>query len=472
MTPFSLSSRVTADDAKQDKIELILGAWYLHGRDSELRDYFRELGAQPVVVNSRHASSHTPSRLFNLPTGRDPTAPRLLIPGGAYDGDRRVAGAPLISGYLQAGKHAPNSSVTGALPQECRSLSTRLSINPTRFVHHQNMVPVRAAEPAVFWRNREPRFTTRTPVLQTSLEASLDGNDNVLLSQRAQHFGRPVLWPIHLERYWEAIQTYLDRHIQSVADQSGLQIWRDLYLNLRSVQTYWEFSAEDPIAVVRSLVDPISSVGHESTTRSYPLGQVETNVTGNSTSLKVRIGSGRILRIYAKTTGRIRFEIDHDLVKNPRLLPNNRHTSSELTDLIPWIHHLAGRAADDVNRILQFVERQSNQSSFWWMRSYHLVHAIAGATNNSEVTKALLSLLVNHRRIHLGRHDPLRPHVQQLVDLGMLARVAPRRQQFVVTPKYRGALEELRPNWLTQEANRHSRAVRYAAARQAAAVGS
>ncbi len=94
-----------------------------------------------------------------------------------------------------------------------------------RSVHHQKMVPVSAAEPAVFWRNREPRVTTRTPVLQTSLEASLDGNDNVLLSQRAQHFGRPVLWPIHLERYWETIQTYLDRHIQSVADRSGLQIW-------------------------------------------------------------------------------------------------------------------------------------------------------------------------------------------------------------------------------------------------------
>ena len=272
MTPFSLSSRVSVDEAKQDKIELNLGTWYLHGRDSEFRAYFRELGTQAVVVNGRHASSSAAFRLFNLPTGRDPTAPRLFIPGGAYDSDRRAAGAPLISGHLQARRHATNSSVTGPL---CRSLSAWLSINPTRFVHHQNMVPISSAEPAVFWRGRDPRFTTGTPVLQTSLETSLDGNDNVLLSQRAQHFGRSPLWPFHLGRYWQAIQTYLDSHIQGVADRSGLQIWRELYLNLRSVQTYWEFSTEDPTAVVLSLVDPIRSVGHQSTTRSYPLGQVE-----------------------------------------------------------------------------------------------------------------------------------------------------------------------------------------------------
>ena len=56
MTPFSLSSRVSADEAKQDKIELNLGTWCLHGRLDELRAYFRELGTQPVVVNNRHTN--------------------------------------------------------------------------------------------------------------------------------------------------------------------------------------------------------------------------------------------------------------------------------------------------------------------------------------------------------------------------------------------------------------------------------
>ncbi len=105
------------------------------------------------------------------------------------------------------------------------------------------------------------------------------------------------------------------------------------------------------------------------------------------------------------------------------------------------------------------------------MRSYHLVHAIAGVTNNSELTNILLSLLVNHRRIHLVRNDPLRPHVRQLVDLGVLVRVSPHRQQFVVTQRYRGALEELRPNWLARDANRRSRTLQLVAARQAAVAG-
>ena len=54
------------------------------------------------------------------------------------------------------------------------------------------------------------------------------------------------------------------------------------------------------------------------------------------------------------------------------------------------------------------------------MRSYHLVHAIAGATNDTDLTNTLLSLLVNHRHIHLRRNDPLRPHVQLLVDHGVV----------------------------------------------------
>ncbi len=54
MTPFSLSSRASADEAKQDKIELILGTWYLDGRPDEFRAYNRRLGTQPISVDNPH----------------------------------------------------------------------------------------------------------------------------------------------------------------------------------------------------------------------------------------------------------------------------------------------------------------------------------------------------------------------------------------------------------------------------------
>ncbi len=54
MTPFSLSSRVSVDEAKQDKIELNLGTWCLRRRPDARRAYYRGLGTQPVVVNNRH----------------------------------------------------------------------------------------------------------------------------------------------------------------------------------------------------------------------------------------------------------------------------------------------------------------------------------------------------------------------------------------------------------------------------------
>lgn len=459
MTPFSLSSRVVHDRAKQDKIELNLGIWYVQGSESALRDYFRGLGSEPATISSPSTACETQFRLFNSPVGKDPTTPRIHIPGGEQNGDRHPIGVPLISGHLQTRRSTPRLSERRIHGYQCRSLEARLSINPTRFVNHQNMVPSDVVGPEDGWAGIEPRFTTRATVRHTALETSLDGNDNVLLSQRALVFGRPALWPIHLEQYYQTIQSTLDNHIRRVAQISGLLVHQDVHLNLRSVETYWEFSDEDPTAVVSALAGPVCSYAENCATRTYSQGLIETNADGNSRSLRVRLGSGRILRIYAKTTGRVRFEIEHDLVKNSRLLADCRHTSTLPSVFKNWIQQLAVSAADDVNTVLDHVASQSAHSPLSWRRSYHLVHAIAEVTNQREITRNLLSLLVNNHGIHLTRNDPLRPYVRRLLEYGVVARVAPRSQQFVIHISYRRALEELSAGWTARDDNSRFHAI-------------
>lgn len=436
---FSFASRVSPVTARQDKIETDYGDWHVFAFDNDLWGYFANLGepcTPSMDLPSAPIASAPAFRLFNSPSGTDPTTPRLDIAAGGQGSVRRP-NAPLISGHLQVRRIAVPASAQTGREIDGRRLRARLFLNPTRFVHHQIM-PRHLPSPPEDWDLGAPSFLTRRRLLSTSLEASLDGNDNVLLTTQSLSFGRPEAWPIHLDRYWSITQSVLNDCII----HAGLHFETTPFLNLRRVQTYWEFGATDPTAVVRSLVDPLNALGHRLTTRSYPGGLVETERDNNCLSIRVRLRSGVILRVYAKTTRRIRFEIEHDLIKNARPLPQQRHTTNDPGQLLEWLDHLAEDASREVNWVLGILESLPSRG-FSWVRSYHLVRRIVDIVGENGKVGAILSLLVNNGCIRLGPNDPLRPSVRDLVDANVLERVAPRRQSFVVATRYRHALTEL-----------------------------
>lgn len=284
----------------------------------------------------------------------------------------------------------------------------------------------------------------RSTVRATRLETILDANDNVLLTGAAQAHGQPEAWPLHLRRYWGGVIQEIDAAFMGAAARSGGAVQRVAEnLNLRTVETYWEFASDDPTALVKELEPHVLEIGGsaEARTFDYEHGERVTGRERNARSVVARLRPGTRLKLYAKTTGRVRFEIAHDLTK---LTSNHRvaHTGSSDADLLGWLERLAAQAAVDVNAVLERLERLT----FFPPNSlppYNLVMRISEALPDRAAAEAALSLIVNNGAIRLAPGDPLRPMAEALERYAVLVRTE-RTTTFVVAPIFRQAVAELR----------------------------
>ncbi|WP_340647020.1 hypothetical protein [Phenylobacterium sp.] len=275
------------------------------------------------------------------------------------------------------------------------------------------------------------------------METILDANDNVLLTGAAQAHGQPDAWPLHLRRYWGGVIHELDAAFVRAATRSGGLVQRVAQnLNLRTLETYWEFASDDPTALVMELEPNLLGLGAsaEARTFDYPHGERVTGRVHNARSVTVRLRPGVKLRVYAKTTGRIRFEIAHDL----RKLTSTQfllHTRSSDADLFGLLDTLARRAADEVNAVLESLDKLTffPPNS---LRPYNLVRRISEALSDGAAADAALSLIVNNRAIRLAPGDPLRQMVKALERYEVLVKQS--HATFVVAPLFRQAVAQLR----------------------------
>lgn len=149
----------------------------------------------------------------------------------------------------------------------------------------------------------------------------MDGNDNVLIGSRALSFARPEAWPIHLRRYLDVIEFELEQEFRraAVALGNGRReedcYSRVPYYVLKKVETYFEFSARNPTQVLRLLAPSLESLARRFHSRKFPMGLWEPDNDQDATRVLLSLGGGRTLRVYAKTTHRLRFEIIHDTTK-------------------------------------------------------------------------------------------------------------------------------------------------------------
>lgn len=356
--------------------------------------------------------------------------------GGRGKGER--VGGPLFSGELRARRLRSQAD----FHTDAYSLALRLSLNPTRYVAHQ--ISRRFAGISVDdWSLPSPAMFRRRVVRSTKLETVLDGNDNVLLSGAAQAHGRPEAWTIHLHRYWTGLIHEIEEAFALGSSGSGVPVQRVAgHLNLRSVETYWEFADPDPIALVKALEPHLFQVGSKAEARSFDYAHGE-RVSGRDQSarfVRVRLRAGVQLRVYAKTTGRVRFEIRHELPKmtGKHYIP---HTASDDADFFRWLDILASKAADEVNSVLGYLERVGF-SPAGSLPPYNLIRRVAEAVPDRLQFDAALSLLINDGVMVVGPLSPLREMARALVRSEVLVRQG--RNRFVVAPLFRQAVAELR----------------------------
>ena len=298
--------------------------------------------------------------------------------------------------------------------------------------------------PVADWNLPAPRLVTGAAKLDDLDEISLDGNDNVLMGRIAVSYGHGVAWPLHLERYWNATVRKFHELFDEAASVAGVTISSRSALNLRSLETYWEFRVNDPLNWLSEIEPVLQSLGLSSEARNYayPDGFSAKSSNGNSRSIVVRIRSGLRLRVYAKTNRRVRFEVEHDFVENARPL-QGRHTDTDVAALFDWTSLAAEDATHVVNSALARLERaQVREGS--QMSVPQLVIRISQALNDPLRAETMLTLLAANQSLVSTSGSDLTPSIRKLVSRSILEPVRPGARSYVLTPEFRSAGERLR----------------------------
>lgn len=361
------SRRVTAQEARQDKLQLEIEGWSLSGSTEDL-DFFRKQMSVPDANLRRGVMApEIPgnfSHLFNRPgNARGWRKPMELR------GERPAwAGKWVFSPYGNQNVHLPVNTST----------HFEVSVNPTRFVRYLRFRRVPASNEFIYL----PTFYKRTVVKEVNGEFPLDDNDNWLPQGDSLEFSSAERWPSLLQTCFTGFLNHFEselariiaRHENRVSMMRGPRSF-----NLQTTETYFEFAAESPMTEVARLESELRIFARRACeAEDYECRDVRTGQIFHSRCIRAELGKGRELVVYAKTNRRVRFEVRHNMVASPPFTiptgaaPSARsrgrggthvptsHVARSWVGLVRMFDFIAGDAANVINRFFAFA--QSRQS--------------------------------------------------------------------------------------------------------------
>lgn len=420
-----------------------LKEWQITGIVEDIEGFRERMGPPPAEerFEGNNAALQTWGRLFNRPNQQGSyrfplqiRTRRLEVAGTPYFAER-----PLFGGEWRFRNYIYGD------PNESRTVRTTmaLELNPTRFARYQSSVPLPAADSTVAWP--DPAYVAERSVESFNGEIVLDGKDNWLYdSQRFDAFTNPQRWQHHLRRYFEVVELALSaeiHRIQMLHDAAVQCVFFPRPANLRLVETYWEFSSQNPVALVESLWPLLRTFSSQHRSEELYGPIVENGVERNAVFIAVKVRAGEFVRIYAKTNRRIRIEVQHHLDEFSEL---GGHTAPTWLGLIPLVNALSNHAADTVNAMLQhFAAHHTLPASH--VTPLDLVTEIAFHCGNAEVARLVMNELVSVGAIAtIGEASPVYAAIRSMRAAGILGYQP--SNGYTVTPNYAAALQRLQNN--------------------------
>lgn len=367
LPPLNYAHRVNPDRAKHDKIEMELGAWCLDGSAEDMSGlrqfmsspYLEDRGIQDIgeayaVLFKRHQDPDiTPTMNFGRMAFRKE---KVSIGGREY-------APPLVAGYWVF------------RPQgDYRVTHLDVSFNPTLFARLQRFGARPSQHGHYRWR---PSYNAHDVPRLSEGEFSYDGKSN-WLPQGPIMQASATLWPEILTASCEGLANWFEAILlrQCRERTASLQVIRAQSLNLKTCETYFEFTAADPVAEVMCIKPLLEAYSAgDASTRTYQQLNAETGVDGHSHSVRIQCGPGRELKVYAKTNQRVRFEVKHRMVgDNPHVIratqrvrgraaprqpldePASGHTAGSYAAFPQFIARLSEDAASLLNRVFAFIQ--------------------------------------------------------------------------------------------------------------------
>ena len=439
---FSFDYEVSANEGREDKIELELRDFFLRANPDELDDIRNCLAVTPFNMRDEISEAH--GWIFSRPNEAEGHRKPLQVRNSELRNppSPERAGRPLFGGHWHL-YYSP--AATDTRRNYCTFL--RLSLNPLRFVRHQS-IPRPIGSP-LLWR--APRLNTQPDGVSAGGEFSLDGEDNWLPDTTPWHvFANPARWPHHLNRYVCGVgEAFTDELRRVIALQGGQLSVREDF-RLKKVETAFEFGAVEPTQLVRSLIPLLMEYRADNFEMSeFPVPR--TSREQNSISFSMRIRPEVSLRVYAKTNRRIRFEIIHEgmnvrelLDETPRAHGQSGPRRSRPRNAISrCLAALRENAANEMNTLLQFLRTRSRIVPSHISPLSFLV-TVASVLNNRELAHTVVSLLSTFGAISSRKMSAeLREGLHALTAAGVLEFNRTRRG-YEVRPAYRDAVSLLR----------------------------
>jgi len=268
-----------------------------------------------------------------------------------------------------------------------------------------------------------------------------------------------VGWSTYLSRYLNHTENALSSEFARVCElQQCPSTFTPIY-NLKSVETYWEWMAENPLTVVNVLENYLRTFTPRRFRRRNFL---DSEYWDNMLVIQATVRDGVTLKIYAKTNLRIRIEVTHKLYgKRPFRMPplvidgetintGSSHVFTSKPDMLEFISRLRDSAADVVNEFL----RHASRSDFIPASNISGALAIArviGAVGDQQLAETILDCLVN-RGVVVTREwsEAGREAIRALCRQGILQTAVSRgassasRDLYRPTPPYTPAFRLLR----------------------------
>jgi hypothetical protein len=425
LLPFSYDATVQPVAARHDKIVI----WIDHHRYQGSLEEFKSF--KSALADQYHG------RIFQRPAAGPKS--RLKI----RTGER--LGGPLFGGEYSFRVEE------GDTPGGSQGINAqlRLTLNPTRFLRHQNPNKYNPAR-----RNFPAPIATffRRELVPDPEEDALDNEDNWIPDSAEYHtLSNPTLWPSIIRHYITGILVHID---SAIADAAGANVRSVRHpserpFNVRYVESYFEFSDSNPTRTASNVEGLLRGYGDLGmTAKDYRIvGPRPWN--GLSHVVVAKIRAGVLLRVYSKTNKRIRLEVTHDLTEAavPKLKSEiegeqRRHTAASLFGMYNILERTRVDAARVVNDVLRHMKGRAVLPATAKTAIDFLLDVVSTLGDSADA-RLIIWLLIDRRSITSNAR--LKPALRKLRRAGILdVQKRNRRREYIETEQYQYPLAMLR----------------------------
>ncbi|WP_209427417.1 hypothetical protein [Pararhodobacter sp. SW119] len=339
-------------------------------------------------------------------------------------------GNPVFSGKLEG--RSDNSSIL--------RFSFDGKMNVTRAIQAQRLIGrVGTARPR---RCKDFSLLLSRSAKKWSDEHALTKEDNLLVGPDLRFSYAMSRAPsAHFVELLRNVERAIAGPLNEASERYNAQAEVSLGYILKGLEVYWEFSTPYPVSTVDLLAPKLQGAVNRSRTTARAVRLMETGRLQQSRSIQIDLGRNLLLRVYAKTNKRVRFEVSWGRDAIAREV--GRRSALDAERLIETVDRLVVGSSQRLTELFREISPPVygtvDAATF-----DDLLRAVGRAHPDPVICAMVLEGLRHHDRVVSEGCQPLLEAVRRLKRQGVLRVIRPYQGWYGLTLRYADALESLR----------------------------